>query len=74
VQVLGSRAGRGLCHQDRRRQQAALFAASVEVLDQLGWLDDIQRAALAPWRAQALVNARGLRVGERKPVFKLQTP
>ncbi len=51
----------------------ALFAATVEVLDQLGWMDDAQRAALAPWRAQAIVNARGMRVGERQAVFRLQT-
>ncbi|MDO9195191.1 asparaginase [Rhodoferax sp.] len=75
VQVLGSR-GRGEAFAIKiiDGNKPALFAASVEVLDQLGWLDDTQRAALAPWRAQALVNARGLRVGERKPVFKLQTP
>lgn len=51
----------------------ALFAASVEVLEQLGWLDDAQRGALRPWRAQPLVNARGVAVGERLPMFKLQT-
>ncbi len=51
----------------------ALFAASVEVLEQLGWLDDAQREALRPWRAQPLLNARGLLVGERRPVFQLQT-
>lgn len=52
----------------------ALFAASVEVMEQLGWLDDAQREALKPWRAQPILNARGLLVGERIPVFKLQTP
>jgi L-asparaginase II len=52
----------------------ALFAASVEILDQLGWLDDAQRAALQPWRAGEIRNARGLLVGERLPVFKLETP
>lgn len=75
VQVLGSRArGEAFAIKIIDGNKPALFAASVEVLEQLGWLDDIQRAALAPWRAQALVNARGLRVGERKPIFKLQTP
>ncbi|MBK6293474.1 MAG: asparaginase [Rhodoferax sp.] len=52
----------------------ALFAASVEVLEQLGWLDDAQRESLLPWRAQPLFNARGLLVGERRPVFQLQAP
>jgi L-asparaginase II len=66
----------------RSRQQAlalkvldgnrpALFAATVEALDQLGWLDDAQRAELAPWRAQRLLNARGTEVGERLPVFRI---
>ena len=52
----------------------ALFAASVEVMDQLGWLDDAQREALKPWRAQSIINACDLLVGERLPIFKLQTP
>jgi hypothetical protein len=43
----------------------------VELLDQLGWLDDAQRQELAPWRAREIINARGLLVGERLPVFKL---
>jgi hypothetical protein len=42
-------------------------------LDQLGWLDQTQREELEPWRAQNLVNARGLTVGKRAPAFKLQT-
>ena len=36
--------------------------------------DEAQRDALRPWRAQALVNARGLQVGQRCPVFRLKTP
>ena len=51
-----------------------LFAASVAVLDQLGWLDDAQRSQLQPWRATPLRNARGLEVGERQPVFQLRRP
>ena len=50
----------------------ALHATTVEVLAQLGWLDDAQREQLHPWRARDIVNARGLRVGERKPLFQLQ--
>ncbi len=49
----------------------ALHATTVAVLDQLGWLDDAQRQALAPWRASTIANVRGQAVGERKPVFKL---
>ena len=41
--------------------------------EQLGWLDDAQREALRPWRAQAIINARGIQVGERRPAFTLQT-
>ena len=52
----------------------ALHATTVEVLAQLGWLDDAQREQLHPWRARDIVNARGLRVGERKPLFQLQCP
>ncbi|HSV45864.1 MAG TPA: asparaginase, partial [Ramlibacter sp.] len=66
----------------RNRQQAfalkisdgskvALFAATIAVLDQLGWLDARQREELRPWRAEAIANARGTQVGERKAVFRL---
>jgi L-asparaginase II len=51
--------------------KAALFAATVEALDQLGWLDDAQRQELAPWRAQVLLNVAGVAVGERRAIFKL---
>ena len=53
--------------------RAALFAAAVEVLEQLGWLDHAQREQLAPWRADKITNARGMIVGERRPAFKLKT-
>jgi hypothetical protein len=49
----------------------ALHATTVEALDQLGWLDDAQRAELAPWRASAITSVRGNAVGERRPVFRL---
>lgn len=54
--------------------RVALFAAAVEVLEQLGWLDDAQREMLMPWRATQILNARGIDVGERRPVFTLQKP
>ena len=53
--------------------KAAVHAAAVEVLDQLGWLDDAQRAQLEPWRARDILHLRGAKVGERKPVFRLET-
>ena len=50
----------------------ALFAATVEVLEQLGWLDDEQRAKLEPMRARVITNARGLVVGERGTPFVMK--
>ena len=72
VQVVGSKSrGEALAIKIIDANKPALFAATVEVLDQLGWLDDAQRAELEPWRARAIVSARGVQVGERKPVFQL---
>lgn len=73
VQVLGSKSrGEAFAIKIIDGNKPALFAASVEVLDQLGWLDAEQRTALKPWRASVLINARQLSVGQRRPVFKLQ--
>lgn len=75
VQVVGSKArGEAFAIKIIDGNRPALFAASVEVMDQLGWLDDAQREALKPWRAQSIINACDLLVGERLPIFKLQTP
>jgi len=52
--------------------RTAVVAAAVEVMEQRGWLDDEQRQALRPWREEAIVNLRGMRVGERRPVFRLK--
>ncbi len=52
--------------------KAAITAATVEAMDQLGWLDDAQREQLRPWRAQDITNWRGTVVGERRAVFRLQ--
>ncbi len=72
VQVVASRSRQqALALKVLDGNRAALFAATVEALDQLGWLDDAQRAELAPWRAQRLLNARGAEVGERLPVFRI---
>lgn len=73
VQVVGSkRRGEAFAIKVIDGSKPALFAATVEVLEQLGWLDDAQRAELRPWRDEAIINARGLRVGARKPAFRLQ--
>lgn len=49
----------------------ALYAATVEVLEQLGWLDDEQGKALRPWRGEDILNIRGNKVGSRRPAFRL---
>lgn len=73
VQVLGSKSrGEALAIKIIDGNKPALFAATVEVLEQLGWLDAEQREALAPWRASEILNVRGLVVGQRRPVFNLQ--
>lgn len=75
VQVVGSVTRReAIAIKVTDGDKPALFAATVAVLDQLGWLSDAQRAALEPWRALAIVNSRGILVGERLPVFTLHTP
>ena len=73
VQVIGSRSrGQALALKIADGNKVALFAATVEALDQLGWLDATQRQELHVWRAQTLSNIKGLNVGERRSVFKLQ--
>ena len=75
VQVVASRArGQALAIKISDGNKPALFAATVEVLDQLGWLDAAQRAELQVWRSAALLNVRGTPVGARRPVFQLQRP
>ena len=75
VQVIGSKSrGEALAIKVIDGSKPALFATAVEVLDQLGWLDDTQRKQLEPWRARQLRNACGVKVGERLPLFRLQIP
>ncbi len=74
VQVVGSRSrGEAFALKIMDGNMVAQVAAAVEVMDQLGWLDEPQRAALAKRRASEIINARGLRVGGRRPVFKLKS-
>ncbi len=49
----------------------ALFSTTVEVLDQLGWMDEVQKESLSAWRSREIVNAGGVIVGNRRPIFKL---
>ncbi len=73
VQAIGSHSrGQALAIKIADGSKPALFAASVEALDQLGWLDDAQREELAPWRAEPILSVKGAQVGARRPVFRLQ--
>ncbi|WP_326543403.1 asparaginase [Pseudorhodoferax sp.] len=75
MQAIGSRSrGQAFALKIADGNKAALHAATVEVLEQLGWLDDAQRAELEPWRARHIVNARARVVGSRDTVFVLERP
>jgi len=72
VQAIGSCSRQiGLAIKIADGSKPALFAAAVEVLDQLGWLDAQQRQELQPWRAADIRSIKGEQVGLRRPVFKL---
>ena len=72
VQVVGSRSrGEAFSLKIMDGNMVAQVAAAVEVMDQLGWLDDSQREALLRRRVSDIINARGVRVGGRRPVFTL---
>jgi L-asparaginase II len=72
VQAVASRSrGQALVVKIADGNKLALQAATVAVLDQLGWLDEGQREELRPWRAAQIRNARGTCVGERRAVFGL---
>lgn len=72
VQVVGSKSrGEAFALKMIGADKAALYAATVEVLRQLGWLDAAQSAELAPWSVGPILSARGLHVGARRAVFSL---
>lgn len=74
VQVVGSRSrGEAFALKIMDGNMPAQVAAAVEVMDQLGWLSDAQRSALATRRSAHLVNPKGIEVGTRRPVFRLGT-
>lgn len=50
----------------------SLYAATLHVLAELGWIDAQQQAQLQPWFCQPLLNARGLRTGEMRAVPNLR--
>ena len=73
VQAIGSVSrGTGFAIKIADGSKPALFAASVAVMDQLGWLDDAQRQALKPWQAESILSVKGQVVGSRRAVFALE--
>ena len=73
VQAFASRSrGQAFAIKIADGSKVALFAATIEVLDQIGWLDDAQREELEPWRARDILSIRGAKVGERRPAFRLK--
>lgn len=75
VQVVASRSrGEALALKISDGNKLALHAATVEALDQLGWLDEAQRETLRPWRYETIASVKGAPVGERRAVFRLQRP
>lgn len=72
VQTIASRSRRvALAAKIGDGNPKALMVAVVSVLDQLGWLDDDARTALAEFSPQPMKNAAGLDVGQMVPVVSL---
>lgn len=75
VQVVASRSrGEALALKISDGNKLALYAATVEALDQLGWLDEEQRQALRPWRWERIASVKGAAVGKRQAVLRLERP
>jgi L-asparaginase II len=73
VQAFASKSrGQGFALKIADGNKTAVIAATVAVIDQLGWLDARQREELRPWRSEPIANTKGTQVGERKAAFKLQ--
>jgi L-asparaginase II len=73
VQAMGSVSrGLGFAIKIADGSKPALFAASVAVMDQLGWLDQAQRQALKPWQAESILSVKGQLVGARRAIFQLK--
>lgn len=73
VQALASFGrGVGMAAKCADGQLEPLMVALVSVLDQLGWLDDETRRALAPLIPPRMKNAAGVEVGEWRAVLHLE--
>ena len=73
VQAVGVRSnGWGIALKVADGNARGLHPATVAVLDQLGLLDAVRRAALDSWRRPAIRNYRGLTTGYVEPVVALE--
>jgi L-asparaginase II len=73
VQAIGVRSkGWGIALKVVDGNARGLHPATVAVLDQLGLLDDGQRAELSPWRETAVRNCRQVLTGRVEPTVRLE--
>ena len=73
MQAIGIRsAGLGIAVKIADGNPRASTVAAIAVLDALGLLDEARRNALASFARPQIRNARGLRVGEARPVLALR--
>jgi len=73
VQALGVRSrGLGIALKVADGSARGLHPATVAVLDQLGLLDEAQRAELGAWREPVVRNFRGVETGRVTPVVALE--
>ena len=75
IQAIGVRSkGIGIVVKVADGAKRALHPAVVAVLDQLGLLDDAQRAELAGWARPTIKNYRGTVTGAVTPLVVLERP
>ena len=73
VQVMASKSrGEAFAIKISDGNKPALYAATIAVLEQLGWMDEVQAAELDVWRGADILSARGLAVGARRACFGLE--
>ena len=73
VQVMASKSrGEAFVIKISDGNKPALYAATIAVLEQLGWMDEVQAAELDVWRGADILSARGLAVGARTACFGLE--
>ena len=73
VQVMASKSrGEAFAIKISDGNKPALYAATIAVLEQLGWMDEVQAAELDVWRGADILSARGLAVGARTACFGLE--